>query len=288
MRYQKLLDHYGTRSTRIWPGKSNENGVVEKAHDILKTAIDQALIIRQSRDFASVDAYMGFVQGVVERLNRKRTAQLALERPHLKGLPASAIPTYTDVRTTVRKWSCIRVGNRSYSVPSRLIGHDVTARLHPDEVEVFYKGKRADCFPRLRGKDTCRIDYRHIVHSLVRKPGAFARYRYREALFPGLTFRQAYDALQARRGDRADLEYLRILYLAATTMECDVEAALQMLLEAGGPFDSEDVKALAAPGPKPVVTIVAPFVPNLGRFDGLLTGACHAHLGQTTAAAGAC
>jgi hypothetical protein len=45
-----------------------------------------------------------------------------------------------------------------------------------------------------------------VIWSLVRKPGAFARYRYREELFPTLVSRRAYDALRAGRGDRADVD----------------------------------------------------------------------------------
>ena len=70
----------------------------------------------------------------------------------------------------------------------------------------------------------------------MRKPGAFARYRFREQMFPTMTFRLAYDALREWRGERADVEYVRILHLAATTMESTVDSALGLLLEAGGPF----------------------------------------------------
>ena len=71
----------------------------------------------------------------------------------------------------------------------------------------------------------------------MRKPGAFARYRFREQMFPTMTFRLAYDTLRERRGERADVEYVRILHLAATTMESTVDSALALLLEAGAPFN---------------------------------------------------
>jgi hypothetical protein len=51
--------------------------------------------------------------------------------------------------------------------------------------------------------------------SLVQKPAAFSRYVYRDELFPSLVFRRAYDAIQSHHGTSADLEYLRILFLAA-------------------------------------------------------------------------
>jgi hypothetical protein len=65
--------------------------------------------------------------------------------------------------------------------------------------------------PRLIGKHHHRIDYHHVIHSLVRKPGAFAAYRYREELFPTTIFRQGYDRLVEGSAKRADREYVRIL-----------------------------------------------------------------------------
>ena len=73
--------------------------------------------------------------------------------------------------------------------------------------------------PRLQHKGQAHIDYRHVIWTLVRKPGAFARYRWREELFPSLVFRRAYDALRSRLGERADAEYVRILHLAASRGE---------------------------------------------------------------------
>jgi hypothetical protein len=96
------------------------------------------------------------------------------------------------------------VAGRTYAVPLWLIGHAVEMRCYANELEV-YKAHWVETLPRLRGEGAARIDYRHIIGSLVRKPGAFAAYRYREELFPSLTFRQAYDALRARRGERADV-----------------------------------------------------------------------------------
>lgn len=103
-----------------------------------------------------------------------------------------------------------------------------------DNLEVRYARKLLETIPRLRRENTHRIDYRHVIWSLVRKPGAFANYRYREDLFPTLTFRRAYDALRDGRGDRADVEYVRMLHLAASTREALVERSPERLL-AGAP-----------------------------------------------------
>jgi hypothetical protein len=155
-------------------------------------------------------------------------------------------------------------------VPSRLIGHEVEIRQHPDIVEVRFRNKTIETMPRIRGESGHRIDYRHIIWSLVRKPGAFARYRYREDLFPTLAFRRAYDALQSF-GSRADVEYVRILHLAASTSESSVAAALEALLSKGERFDYLALKALAQPE-KPAVPDLAVLQPNLAVYDTLLAG----------------
>lgn len=271
-RFAAVLEHYGMRSTRIMPGEAHQNGVAEKANDVLKRSVAQALVIRGSSDFSTIADYEQFVQDVVERvINRSTHERLVEERTMLLPLPSSKVPTYSVYEATVRKWSTIRIAKRTYSVPSRLIGHSLTARLHPDIVEVFYRGKLVQTMERLRGEYDHRIDYRHVIWSLVKKPGAFARYRYREDLFPSLVFRRAYDALATSRGIRADIEYVRILHLAASTMETTVEAALRALLDAGKSFDYADVQRLAAPhqGEHPIVHIAAP---DLASYDAFLVG----------------
>lgn len=271
-RFRAVLDHYGLISTRIRPGESHENGVVEQAHHRTKSAIAQALIVRGSTDFASLEAYLQFVRQVVDRsFNRHVVDKLALEREHLQRLPPAPIPSYTTFHPMVRRWSTIRIGGRAYSVPSRLIGHKVEVRQHPDVVEVFYKGQLTETMPRMHGPHEHRIDYRHIIWSLVRKPGAFARYRYREELFPSTTFRCAYDALRTSHPDRADFEYVRILHLAASTMESLVESALTSLLDRCQPIDYTAVRAIASPE-RPRVPDVKIGVPDLRAYDDLLAG----------------
>jgi hypothetical protein len=179
------------------------------------------------------------------------------------------VATYTKFLPRVARWSTVRVASRHYSVPSRLIGHVVEARQHPDTVEIYYRGQLVETMPRVRGEGGARIDYRHVVWSLVRKPGAFARYRYREELFPTVTFRRAYDVLRSSRGDRADVEYVRILHLAASTMQTTVEKALEELLGRGGAFDYDAVRALARPEQATIPDIRIP-PPDLGVYDRLL------------------
>jgi len=270
-RFAQVVDHYGFEASRIEPGEAHQNGVVEKANDLLKTALRQALILRGSRDFATSDEYMQFVGEIVERrFHRDRADAIVEERAALSALPAHRMPEHTKVAAKVRRWSTVHVAGHVYSVPSRLIGHDVEARVHADVVEIWLGGQRLETMPRLRGEQGHRIDYRHVIWSLVRKPGAFAAYRYREDLFPTVTFRRAYDALRVGRGDRADVEYVRILHLAVSTSEILVEQTLYTLLEHGAAIDYATVKALAEPARAevPHLDVVAP---DLRAYDDLIT-----------------
>ena len=167
--------------------------------------------------------------------------------------------------------STIRVAHNSYSVPSRLIGEYVRVRLFERRLEVFYGGTRQLTIDRLVGRNGHHIDYRHVIWSLVRKPGAFARYRYRESFFPTLAFRRTYDALLAARGAciDTDLAYLRVLHLAAATMECEVDAALTTILGEQRVPDVDAVRAITVTTTVEVPALGEPAI-DLATYDALL------------------
>ena len=121
------------------------------------------------------------------------------------------------------------------------------------------------------GDGEANVNYRHVIGSLVRKLGAFARYRFREQLLPTRHFRLAYDALREWRGERADVEYVRILHLAAITMEATVDSALSLLLEAGESFDYAEVWDLAEPKVPEAPLLTLSGQPDLKIYDRLLT-----------------
>jgi transposase len=270
-RYRKVLDHYNLKGTCNFPGNANENGDVESSNGHLKSAIDQRLRLRGSRDFASRSAYEAFLHECVASRNATREERLAEERLHLHGLPGQALPSYTELFASVSRHSVIRVGKRRYMVPSRLIRCKLTVHLHADILELFYQGVQVGVLPRLLGEEKAHIDYRQIIHSLVRKPGAFRHYAFREGLYPRLEFRRAYDALVAHDDARADFEYVRILHLAAQDGEQAVESVLEGLrTEAVVPqYETvrERVRGPRTPGGAPDVQID---VPDLSRYDRLL------------------
>lgn len=268
-RWVAVLDHYGAKPLRIKPRHSHQNGIAEKGHDLLKRGLEQALQLRGSRDFDTEDAYLAFVREQASDLSAKRAEKVEEERRVLLPLPSSRVPSYTTFYPMVKKHSTVRVAGRIYSVPSRLIGHRVEVRQYPRQLEVRYAEKHVEWLPRLRGEKGARIDYRHVVWSLVRKSGAFRLYRYRDQLFPTGTFRRAYGAFKTYRGERADIEYVRVLHLAASTMESAVEDALETLLARDEPFDYLAVKDLAAPSTN-TVPEVRIGKPDLKAFDALL------------------
>ena len=134
---------------------------------------------------------------------------------------------------------------------------------------MYFAGKLVERLPRLRGQRWARIDYHHVIWSLVKKPGAFARYRWREELFPSLVFRRTYDALRSFHGERADAQYVRILHLAAVSGEEVVERIFSELLEGGERFDADRVRLAVRPE-RPSVPTVAIGAPDLKVYDALL------------------
>jgi len=232
-RYQALMAHYGMQPTWNNTGVAHENGDVEQSHHRFKQAVDQALRVRGSRDFPTRAVYEHFLHELVRNRNLNRTVRFATEREALRPLPATALAPCKELRVTVSRFSTIQVLGNTYSVPSRLIGTTLTLRVRAETLEGFVGSKLAFTLPRLSGKHQHHINYQHIIWSLVRKPGAFTAYRYRDELFPTTPFRQAYDRLLAERPKRADQEYVRVLHLAATISETEVETALLLLLEAG-------------------------------------------------------
>ena len=243
------MAHFGMKPRTTAVGQSNQNGDVEVLNGALKRRLHQRLLLRGNMDFESVAEYEAWIQEVTIQANKSREDRVGKEMQVMRQVRVSKLPEFKEEDVRVSSRSTIRVKFNTYSVPSRLIGEMVHIRLYEDRLEVFYKGQKEMSIERLRGRHGHRIEYRHVIDSLMQKPGAFARYKYREDLFPSLSFRKAYDALKgvAKREMQADIEYLRILHLVSKTMESDVETAINLLMEEGDVPYAEQVKALVAP-----------------------------------------
>jgi hypothetical protein len=157
-------------------------------------------------------------------------------------------------------------------VDSRLTGERIQVRLYMDHLQIWYGQKRVDTFARLRGEGKHAINYRHIIDSLIRKPGAFENYRYREDLFPTSRFRIAYDDLKQRHSPKiAAKQYLNILYLAARENETAVDDVLRMMIDKNIRICDEQVEALVrCRQPVAVATTVCIEAVDLTCYDQLL------------------
>src|SRR5581483_8369640 len=271
-RYQALLKHYGLEGQAIQAGHGNENGDIEQRHRRFKQALDQQLMLRASRDFTSREAYQEYLRDLFGQLNAHRHKKKTQEMEQLRALPASRFESALRVEVKVDAGSTIHVKGNTYSVSSRLIGERVAVRLFAEHVEVWYAQRLVERMPRLRGRGQHRINYRHVIDWLVRKPGAFAAYRYRDDLFPTTTFRIAYDVLRSRVPHRADREYLRLLSHAASDSEVSVEAAIRLVLDGDGTPTADAVLGrMSALSATPAVPVVAVGSVDLSVYDQLLS-----------------
>lgn len=243
-RYTALTDHYRLKPKRINPGKGHENGDVEQSHFRFKNAVDQELMLRGSRDFASREEYELLLRKIFNRRNSGRKKLLAIERDMLGPLPDKKLDSFKEVEKSVSRNATILIDHNIYSVSSQLIGEKVKVRVHAEYLEVMYAQKVVEEIPRLRGSGKHKIQYRHIIDSLLRKPGAFENYKYKQDMFPTTRFRMVYDGLLKAKTPRvAAKEYLLILNLAAKDSESLVDEAIRILLHTGRQIiDSTAVK----------------------------------------------
>jgi hypothetical protein len=272
LRYQDLLDHYNLKGCKTNPNSPHENGDVEQRHHRFKRAVDQALLLRNSRDFADRQDYEQFLRRLFKQLNAGRRQRFFQEQAVLHRLPKRRIDAFKKSSMTVGPSSTIRVNHNIYSVDSRLIGERIKTRLFMDRLEIWYGQKRVDTLPRLRGEGKHTINYRHIIDSLIRKPGAFENYRYRDDLFPTSRFRIAYDGLKQRHCQSvAAKQYLNILYLAARESETAVDDVLRMMIDKNMKICDEQVQALVqSRQPVAVATKVCIEAVDLTCYDQLL------------------
>lgn len=269
--YAALLRHYQLEGRRCQPRCPHENGDVEQRHYRFRQAVDQALMLRGHRDFDSRAAYQHFLRQVLDQLNAARLPQLAQEQALLRPLPAYRFDAVHRLQVRVNRFSTIRVRRNTYSVHSRLIGETIEVRLGAEHLDLYYAQQHLERLPRQSGKGGQHIQYRHLIDWLVRKPSAFAHYRYRQELFPTTRFRLAYDALGAwHLPSVADRHYLEILRLAAYQSQERVDQVLETLLAQDQPWSVEQVEALVVQTPadqRPAVSIPAV---DLRLYDALL------------------
>ncbi len=231
--YKEFCEHYGMEPTRNNKGVSHENGSIESPHRHLKRRIDQALMLRGSRDFSSIDEYRKFVDEVVARSNARNRQVYQEEVNFLIPLPEHKAVDFTELTVPISSSSTINVRQVTYSVPSRLISMNLKVHLYDDRLECFVGSSHVITLSRRHWKGGTKrvrvINYRHVIHSLVRKPGAFRNYIFKDEMFPTFAFRVAWEKLDAQLDERtACKDYVGILKIAS---EKDSELLVSKYLE---------------------------------------------------------
>ena len=275
-RYEALCAHYRMEPTRNNRGIAHENGSIEAPHGHLKQAIEDALLLRGSRDFDSLDAYRRFIDEIVGRRNARLKKRLELERPALQTLPAHRTTDYEETIVTVTSTSGFTLKKVFYSVPSRLIGHRLRVRLYDDRLECFLGSTPLMTLRRGRphssGKHGHVIDYRHVIHALRHKPMALLNLVYREQLFPRRAYQRAFEALLASDGERQACRTMVGLLALAHDRTCEAELAeaINAELDAGRLPDVDTLGRRFAPNPAamPDITVEAA---SLHLYDELST-----------------
>lgn len=269
--YLQLMAHFGMEAQTIHIGASNENGDIEASNGSFKQAVEQHLLLRGSRDFESLEAYETFLWQIMDKRNALRSEKLAEELAVMKPLTVEPWPEMRELRPRVNRSGIIRVQNNGYSVTSGLKGKRVTVRVYEWKIEVWYANQCVETLPKLTGLKKYHINYRHVIDTLLRKPGGFRNYRYREDLFPSFVFRQAWDALQKHLSPRkADIAFLKILKLAADGMESDVATVLEDLLNTQTSWTDQMV-AEQVQRVHPSIPNLQEHIVNLSEYDRLLS-----------------
>lgn len=270
LRFQKrwcdFLSWYNVKPSANNPGQSHENGSIEKSNNDLKVALDQRLRLRGTRDFCTREAYLDFVDEIVSSRNSQRRIRVMEEKKLLQLLPATDWASPQEMYCQVSGWSTIAVFGAVYSVPSRLIGSQVRVQAWPETIQLYLNDKVLEEMPRVPSGERC-LNYRHLISHLMRVPERFSKYQFREDLFPTLWFRKAYDLLHKRRAN-GDLEYLKLLQLAAFNGEQDVNVAIELLMgENELPTHIAVRELIERERTVPEVLVLEP---NLAQYDALL------------------
>ena len=269
-RWLSVMKYYNVIPSTNNPGRSYENGSIEKSNDLLKKAIDQQLMLRGSRDFKNIDTYQLFLKQLIQSRNSVRKKAFLEELPHLKQLPKDRWYSPKIYPVKVTPMSTIHIEKVVYSVPSRFIGHTLKAHVYPDKIQLHYGQTKIQKIPKLQKRNL--INYRHIVGQLIKKPGAFEYYKYQESLFPRLCFRQSYDQLKTNYPKTGHKKYIKILYLAKIHGEQKISTIMKNLFKSRRRTTPEIIKMYL--NDKIAIPKIKISQPNLKVYDQLRQEVC--------------
>jgi hypothetical protein len=266
-RYDALCVHYGMAPSRNNRGLAHENGSIESPHGHLKSAIRDALLLRGSSEFAELGAYRRFIDEIMSRKNARNAKLIAAERATLQPLPAHRTCDYEETFAFVTSSGGFTLRKVFYTVPSRLIGHRLRVRLYDDRLDLMIGATLLMTLERGRhgpnGKHGHVVDYRHVIHTLRRKPMALLNLVYRDQLFPREAYRLTFERLRERLCDRSACKIIVELLSLAHDRACEVELAAMLSehLSADQLPDLAALRARFAPDPGRLPQVCVELVP---------------------------
>ncbi len=223
-RYDKLCKHYDVKPTRNNKGVAHENGAIESPNGHLKRKIEQQLLLRDSRDFSNLADYESFINLIVAKINRQCKTRFDEEKPHLKTLPSRRTNDFSELHIKVSSSSTINVKRVTYTVPSRLIGSALLVHIYDDKLALFYGHELTLTLPRIYAQGTARgrrVDYRHVIHSLAKKPNAFRNSLLRDDIIPAGDFSLLWQNLTLDGLSDNDCRYMVDLLVLADNYDCE-------------------------------------------------------------------
>ena len=276
-RYDKLCKHYGVVATRNNKGVAHENGAIESPNRHLKHKIEQQLLLRNSRDFATLSEYKVFIDAIVSKINRQGKTRFDEERQHLKSLPARRTHDFSEQFVKVTSSSTINVKRVTYTVPSRLIGSTLMAHIYDDRLVLFLGHEPALTLSRIRNQGAARarsVDYRHIIHSLAKKPNAFKCSQLRDDIIPAGDFTLLWQKLTKEYVSDSDCRYMVDLLLLAHNYDCEYALGRYVLtaFESGTPVSIDQCRDFFGTLKVEVPTIIAQ-QHAINSYDSLMGGA---------------
>jgi len=274
-RYEALCAHYKMAATRNNTGVAHENGAIESQHGHLKRAIAQALVLRGSTGFDSLDAYRDWIAELIGRRNARRDKLVGIERARLQQLPPRRTTDHDEATVVVTSSSGFTLRRVFYTVPSRLIGYRLKLRIYDDRLECFLAQRRVLTLPRGRPPGNRRVqvvDYRHVIHSLRRKPMALLNLVYRDALFPRPAYRAAWERLLAAGDARVACRTMVGLLALAHDGCCEAALAdaLATQLAEGHLPDLAPLRAQFASTAADTTPEIVVALPPIASYDALL------------------
>ncbi len=273
-RYDALCAHYGMEPTRNNTGIAHENGSIESSHGHLKKTVEDAVLMRGTRNFVDLAAYRRFIDELSGRHNAKFGARIDIERATLQALPGGRTADFEEAIVTVTSSSGFVLRKVFYSTPSRLIGHRLRVRLYDDRLDVYLGATLQMTMPRGRahanGAHDHVVDYRHIIHSLRRKPMALMGLVYRDKLFPRQAYSRAFDVLVAALSTRVACRTMVDLLALAHDRACEGELAERLTrdLDAGILPDMQILRQVFAPDAQALPNVLVTYTP-LSAYDEL-------------------